>query len=160
MTYRIVPIRRASAQQLAEIHQQCLSPGWHAIDFTTLCNDPAYDGFAIEENQLKIVGFIDLHVVVDEAEVYALCIMPGHRGKGLGRRLLVELFKEAHKRGIRKIFLEVSERNASGKYLYGAFGFKEVGRRCGYYPMVDQGTTAIVLCAHPWESGQGNGGKR
>ncbi|MDR2417182.1 MAG: ribosomal protein S18-alanine N-acetyltransferase [Holosporales bacterium] len=149
MTYRTIPIRQVSTQRLAEIHQQCLPSRWSSKDFALLYADPAYNGFALEENQLKVVGFIDLHVVVEEAEVYSFCITPEHRGKGLGQKLLKKLFTEAHQRNIQKIFLEVSEANTAGRHLYRALGFKEVGRRYGYYPQTDHGTTAIVLCSCP-----------
>ncbi|MDR0406902.1 MAG: GNAT family N-acetyltransferase [Holosporales bacterium] len=144
MTYRIFPIRKASAQQLAEIHQHCFSLGWSAQDFQIFFDNPLYDGFVIEENQFKIVGFIDLHVVVDEAEVYTLCVMNGHRRKGLGWSLLEALFIKAHQLGVQKLFLEVAEDNVSGRHLYEAFGFKKIGRRCGYYLLGDHGVTAIV----------------
>jgi ribosomal-protein-alanine N-acetyltransferase len=44
--------------------------------------------------------------------------------------------------GARTVFLEVGETNAPACRLYRRAGFREVGRRQGYY---DSGVTALVL---------------
>jgi ribosomal-protein-alanine N-acetyltransferase len=155
---RIVPLRRVPVQQLADIRQRCLpSDGWRASDFAFLLKEPAYGGFAIALGQpSKVIGFIDWRIVGDEAEIYAFCVLPEHRKKGFGQKLLKVLLEEAYKRGIKKVFLEVSEENFVGKHLYRIFGFREIGRRYGYYTRApDGGKTAIVLCATPADFSKG-----
>jgi [ribosomal protein S18]-alanine N-acetyltransferase len=44
--------------------------------------------------------------------------------------------------GARTVFLEVGEQNTPACRLYRRAGFREVGRRQGYY---DSGATALVL---------------
>ena len=71
---------------------------------------------------------------------------PARRGRGLARTLLnLHLGRLAGLRA-KTVFLEVDEENAAARRLYARAGFKEVGRRKGYYPKdAGQATAALVL---------------
>jgi ribosomal-protein-alanine N-acetyltransferase len=47
--------------------------------------------------------------------------------------------------GLRAVFLEVDEDNAPARRLYARAGFREVGRRPGYYPQGRAAKAALVL---------------
>jgi ribosomal-protein-alanine N-acetyltransferase len=55
------------------------------------------------------------------------------RGKGLARRLLDLHLRRLAGLGARAVFLEVDEGNVPALKLYRRAGFREVGRRAGYY---------------------------
>ena len=55
------------------------------------------------------------------------------RRRGLGTRLLHELFGVLRRQGGRALFLEVRESNAAARALYEKCWFVEVGRRPRYY---------------------------
>jgi len=46
--------------------------------------------------------------------------------------------------GVRAVFLEVAEDNGSARALYRRAGFRDVGRREGYYP-AGKGAAALIL---------------
>ncbi|MFM7348575.1 MAG: GNAT family N-acetyltransferase [Erythrobacter sp.] len=54
--------------------------------------------------------------------IHDVAVLPGHRGKGIGRALLGAVEAEALKRGACKITLEVLSGNPA-RYLYAACGF-------------------------------------
>lgn len=72
-------------------------------------------------------------VAADEAELLTLAVHPDARRRGLGRRLLREFEVRAAAAGAATAFLEVAADNASARALYAAAGWREAGRRRGYY---------------------------
>lgn len=55
--------------------------------------------------------------------VHDLAVLPGHRGRGVGRRLLEEVERRARARDCCKITLEVHETNEGARRLYRRLGF-------------------------------------
>ena len=55
--------------------------------------------------------------------IHDLAVLPGHRGQGVGRRLMDAIETEARRRGACKVTLEVLSGNATARTLYEACGF-------------------------------------
>jgi GNAT superfamily N-acetyltransferase len=55
--------------------------------------------------------------------VHDFVVVPGHRGRGIGKALLTAVEAEASRRGACKITLEVLSGNAPAKALYASCGF-------------------------------------
>lgn len=91
-----------------------------------------------------IHGFAGLMVVGDEAHVTNLLVHPDHRGRGIGRSLMVALIEAALERGARHLTLEVRTRNEAARKLYSRMGLAPVGVRPRYYGDDD----ALILWAH------------
>jgi ribosomal-protein-alanine N-acetyltransferase len=77
-----------------------------------------------------------------EAEILSVAIAPAWRGRGLSSQLLDLHLRLLAGLGIRAVFLEVGEHNTPACRLYRRAGFKDVGRRQGYY---QDGAAALVL---------------
>ena len=90
-----------------------------------------------------VVGYLCLWAVADEVHVTNLAIHPECRGEGVGRFLLGTLLTRHRAIGARRALLEVRPANAEARRLYEGLGFREVGRRRGYY--VDTGEDALIL---------------
>jgi ribosomal protein S18 acetylase RimI-like enzyme len=58
--------------------------------------------------------------------VHDLAVIPGWRGKGVGRALLTAAEAHARELGCCKLTLEVQDDNTPARRLYGRFGFREV----------------------------------
>jgi ribosomal-protein-alanine N-acetyltransferase len=78
-------------------------------------------------------GYAAGTIVADEAEVLNLAVAPAFRRRGVARALLAALLDALEARGARSLFLEVRASNSAALALYRAFGFRELGRRIGYY---------------------------
>lgn len=87
-----------------------------------------------------------LWAIAEEAHITVLAIDPNYRNQGLGQAILYALLVSAHHRGLEWATLEVRASNAAAIRLYEKFGFREVGRRKGYY---SDGEDALIL----WRSG-------
>nr|WP_237437465.1 GNAT family N-acetyltransferase [Alteraurantiacibacter aestuarii] len=55
--------------------------------------------------------------------IHDMAVLPGHRGKGIGRALMAAVEAEALKRGACKITLEVLTGNETARGLYAACGY-------------------------------------
>jgi [ribosomal protein S18]-alanine N-acetyltransferase len=88
-------------------------------------------------------GFISCHVVLDQAEIINLAVLPGSRRLGLGGHLLRNLMDSLARQKIRQVFLEVRQSNAAARHLYERTGFSIIGIRKHYYR--DIGENAIIM---------------
>ena len=88
-------------------------------------------------------GYAAYWLASDEAELADLAVHPDQRRRGVGRRLVEGVCREARERGAATVYLQVRESNHAALALYREAGFSERGRRRRYYrgPSED----AIVL---------------
>lgn len=80
-----------------------------------------------------IRAYCSYQVVAGEAHIHNLAVAPEARRRGLGRRLLAQALEVVARKGARVVHLEVRDGNAAARALYGAMGFREVGKRGAYY---------------------------
>jgi len=104
----------------------------------------------------EVIGFILVRIAADECEILSLAVGPENRRQTLGCSLVEAAGRDAHRHGARAMFLEVDVKNVAATHLYRKLGFKEVGRRTGYYRVCDSLSDALILrCElpiHAWES--------
>jgi ribosomal-protein-alanine N-acetyltransferase len=81
--------------------------------------------------------------ILDEAHVATIAVDPEYRGRGIGRRLLVQGLKSAIQNGSRIATLEVRASNITAQNLYRSFSFEVVGRRQRYYR--DNNEDALIM---------------
>ena len=87
-------------------------------------------------------GYIVGTVVLDEAEILRVVVVPALRGQGLGRRLVMAFLASAQGRGAASCFLEVASKNSPARQLYLSTGFKSAGMRTKYY---SDGDDAVLM---------------
>lgn len=92
-----------------------------------------------------LVGYGVVMMVIDEAHLLNISIVPERQRQGLGSLLLEHFFAVARGYGGTRMLLEVRPSNESGQALYGRYGFVAIGRRKGYYPAADGREDAIVM---------------
>ena len=144
-TARIAPLGTEHAERLAAIHRSAFARPWSAVDFEGLLADRAVlaDGVFLGRSA-EPAGFILSRLVADEAEVLGVAMAPDARGHGHAGPLLAHHLGELLRAGARTVHLEVDEGNAPALAVYRRLGFREVGRRAGYYAEAD-GTRAAAL---------------
>lgn len=98
---------------------------------------------AVQQHADQIIGFAGMWVVMDEAHVTTIGVLPEFRGLGLGELLLVTLFSDAMRRGAEWVTLEVRVSNESAQALYHKYGFSRQGVRRRYYS--DNGEDAYIM---------------
>jgi len=126
--------------------------GLHAASFHRGWSDGEFEALLIDRNVVahramvgrSLAGFIVSRIAADEAEILSVAVATSRRGKGLARRLLDLNLRRLAGLGARAVFLEVDEANEPARRLYRRTGFREVGRREGYYPAA-KSSTALIL---------------
>jgi ribosomal-protein-alanine N-acetyltransferase len=124
--------------------------GLHAASFHRGWSDGEFEALLIDRNVVahravvghSLAGFILSRIAADEAEILSVAVAASRRGKGLARQLLDLNLRRLAGLGARTVFLEVDEGNEPARRLYRRAGFREVGRREGYFPA---GKAALIL---------------
>jgi ribosomal-protein-alanine N-acetyltransferase len=137
----IAEARPADASAIAALHAVSFRRGWGEDEILRLL---------LERNVVtqrmtaggKLIGFIMSRLAAGEAEILSVAIAAGWQGRGLSRQLLDLHLRRLAGLRVRAVYLEVGERNAPAGRLYRRAGFREVGRRQGYY---EDGASALVL---------------
>lgn len=101
--------------------------------------------WVMEDPAARVIGYSCCWCIHDELKINNVAIHRDHRNRGFGRWLLLNVLREALLRGCKSATLEVRPSNVSAIRLYQAFGFREIGRRSGYYAA--EGEDAIVMHA-------------
>lgn len=81
----------------------------------------------------ELGGYSVVARAADEAELLNLAVAERARGRGIGAALVEHAIADATQWGACAMFLEVRASNAAALGLYQRAGFREAGRRRGYY---------------------------
>ena len=136
---------RRDAAAIAKLHAAAFRHGW---------SDGEIERMLLERNIVAhramsgrtLQGFILSRLAGGEAEILSVAVASARRGRGLARALLNLHLRRLAGLGASAVFLEVDEDNEPARRLYQRAGFREVGRRPGYYQQGrDKAATALVL---------------
>ena len=81
----------------------------------------------------EVVGYIDIFYIFDEANLQRIALFSNYEGRGYATKLLRHAERFLLKRGIAKVYLEVSESNKHAINFYIKNGYRETNRRKDYY---------------------------
>ena len=98
---------------------------------------------AVAECGGEKAGYGEIRMVAGEAQIYNIAIAPEFRRKGIGEELLRHMIDKAEADGCDLATLEVRGSNEAAMELYKKLGFREVGRRRGYY--IKGGEDAVLM---------------
>lgn len=133
----------ADIDAVYEIEHSSFSLPWtkEAFFYEMLDNQHAY--YVLAETADGIVGFCGLWIIMDECHVTNIAILPEHRGKKLGEKLMRAAMDTAVEKGAKTMTLEARVSNTPARNLYEKLGFKNGGIRKSYYS--DNFEDAIVM---------------
>ena len=80
-----------------------------------------------------VIGICVFQVVLDEAQINYFVVNQKFRKKGFGSYLMNYLIKKCRRLKLKKILLEVSQKNVPAERFYTLFDFSTVGIRKNYY---------------------------
>ncbi|MCB9959248.1 MAG: GNAT family N-acetyltransferase [Rhodospirillaceae bacterium] len=122
-------------------------PAWSDAAWGSLLADPTvHVGLAVPAGADPApLGAFAWRLLVDEAEVLTLGVVPAARRRGLGVRLLDWGLAAAAAAGATRLHLEVADPNTAARALYAARSFTLAGRRRGYYQRSERPADALVM---------------
>ena len=146
----LAPLTVADLREVAVIERVSFSAPWPTSAYTTELTTNRLARYVGARIGGALVGFGGIWLMVDEAHITTMAVLPENRRSGVATALLLELLQEARRGGARVATLDVRVSNNEAQRLYRAFGFVEVGRRIRYYD--DNGEDALVMTTQELES--------
>lgn len=135
----------ADAPGIARLHAQSFRQGWSEDEIERLIADRSVLTQRARTGR-RLAGFIMSRHAAGEAEILSVAVAREQRGRGIAQRLLISHLGRLMALGAHAVFLEVDEDNVPALRLYRRAGFREVGRRPGYYAGRDgRPANALIL---------------
>ena len=129
---------------LVRLHATSFADAWSAEWIAKLLAVPGTFVFLADGES---GGFVLVRAAGGEAEILTLAVAPAARRRGIGTVLISAACRRAQEMGAGAMFLEVGRTNEPAKALYTRLGFREVGRRRGYYQEPGgSNEDALVFC--------------
>ncbi|MGG1398175.1 ribosomal protein S18-alanine N-acetyltransferase [Bacillus salipaludis] len=136
-------MREEDIDQILEVEHASFTTPWSREAFYNELNNNKFAVYIVLEEEDKIIGYCGAWIVIDEAHITNIAILPGYRGKRLGEALLQKMMSVAREMGAKSMTLEVRVTNQIAQSLYRKFGFQNGGIRKNYYS--DNQEDALVM---------------
>ncbi|MGE8207106.1 ribosomal protein S18-alanine N-acetyltransferase [Heyndrickxia sp. NPDC080065] len=143
MDYQLRKATLADLDGIMEVELKSFSLPWSRDAFYNEFVKNHFAVYFVIEDRDKIIGYCGVWLVVDEAHITNIAILPEYRGKKLGELLLRSMMDFSIKSGARSMTLEVRVSNTIAQSLYKKLGFFEGGVRKSYYS--DNQEDALVM---------------
>ncbi len=128
------------------VEEQSFTTPWSRAGFVgEMKNDVSH--YLVISCQGRIIGYAGMWIIVDEAHVTNVAILPEYRGQKLGEKLMAALMEHAKNRGALSMTLEVRTSNVVAQKMYAKFGFVSQGVRKNYYTETKE-DALIMWCDH------------
>ncbi len=141
MNFRFM--REEDIDRILVIEHASFTTPWSREAFYNELNHNKFAIYIVIEVDNEIAGYCGVWIVIDEAHVTNIAILPEFRGQKLGEALMEKLFEVARTMGAKSMTLEVRVSNHIAQSLYRKFGFEKGGIRKNYY--TDNQEDAIVM---------------
>jgi len=141
LTFRFMEERDLDA--IVELENRCFTVPWSRDAFYNELNQNKFACYIVLEQEDQIIGYCGAWLVIDEAHITNIAILPEFRGQKLGEALLNKMIERSREKGIERMTLEVRESNTVAQSLYKKLGFQNGAVRKNYYS--DNQEDAIVM---------------
>jgi [ribosomal protein S18]-alanine N-acetyltransferase len=136
-------MKEQDIDQILEVEHASFATPWSREAFYNEIYNNKFAVYIVLEEDQKIIGYVGAWVVIDEAHITNVAILPSYRGKKLGEALLRKMMTVAKDMGARSMTLEVRVTNNVAQSLYRKLGFQNGGIRKNYY--TDNQEDALVM---------------
>ena len=148
----LLAMRRRHLKAVIAIEQRIFPSPWSIGLYLGELSQPATRAYYVARVGPEVVGYAGMMMVLSEAHVTNIGVAPEWQRHGVGRRLLLQLAREARHRSAQHLTLEVRVSNVGAQELYREFGFAPAGIRKNYYAEVNE--DALIMWAHDIDTEQ------
>jgi [ribosomal protein S18]-alanine N-acetyltransferase len=142
-SYHFRYMKEEDIDQVLVVEHASFATPWSREAFYNEINTNRFATYIVLEEDQKIIGYCGVWIVVDEAHVTNVAILPDYRGRKLGQVMMSKLIEIAKDKGAKSMTLEVRVTNYPALALYRKFGFQNGGIRKNYYS--DNQEDALVM---------------
>lgn len=126
-----------------EVEVNSFATPWSRDAFFNELTKNQFANYLVAEVGEKVVGYCGVWIIVDEAHITNIALLPDYRGMKLGEALLAKIMELAKNKGAVRVTLEVRVSNERAQNLYRKFGFVDGALRKQYY--TDNLEDALVM---------------
>lgn len=141
ITFRKMTVEDLDDVIEVEIHS--FATPWSREAFYNELTKNQFAHYLVAEVDEKVVGYCGVWIIVDEAHITNIALLPDYRGMKLGESLMGRIIEIVRESGAIRITLEVRVSNEIAQNLYRKFGFEEGALRKQYY--TDNMEDALVM---------------
>ncbi|MGV2942375.1 ribosomal protein S18-alanine N-acetyltransferase [Mesobacillus sp. LC4] len=129
--------------EVMEVEVNSFTIPWSREAFFNELTKNQFAQYLIVEVDQKVVGYCGVWIIIDEAHITNIALLPEYRGMKLGEALMAKVMKLGREMGAMRMTLEVRVSNVRAQNLYRKFGFEEGAIRKQYY--TDNMEDALVM---------------
>ncbi len=134
--FYILPLNEDHSKEIFMLQKKNLrdfgSNIWRTEELENSIKNSVFQGYIFSLNK-KINGFCFFKKIDDFIEIYSIFVVPEHRNKGVAENFLDCCLKYCKRNKLRKIVLDVNEKNLKAIKFYKKHNFIFSGRRKNYY---------------------------
>lgn len=131
------PMQQADLAEVLALEESVYPHPWSMGNFADSLRSN-YEAWVLRDQAGVLLGYFLLMPIFDEAHLLNVAVSGERQGQGLGRFLLNQAVACARGLGMTSVLLEVRPSNERALKIYERYGFKQIGRRKGYYPAANQ----------------------
>ena len=128
---------------VAALEKTVFSEPWSRDALRLLLTDGAVGFVCVQDN--RVLAYGGMLIAPFEGQVTNVAVHPNARRMGLGRAVVGALIKDARRRELEQIALEVRVSNEAAISLYEAFGFYRAGVRKRFYKNPAEDALVMLL---------------
>lgn len=129
--------------QVMEVEHKSFTIPWSRESFYNEIIKNQFAVYLVLEEEGRVIGYCGVWIVIDEAHITNIALLPEYRGRKLGEALLRKIIEVAKERGAKTMTLEVRMSNMIAQSLYRKLGFQGGAIRKRYY--TDNQEDALVM---------------
>ena len=129
----IEPMQLSDIDAVHEIEKRSFYCPWSKETFTGEIMSNSFASYWVMRKDKDIIGYGGMWLILDEAHITTLALLPEFRQRGLGSMLIEFLIEASRERGVARLTLEVRTSNQPAVTLYKKHGFVITGMRPQYY---------------------------
>lgn len=129
---KIETMKAQHVPQIAALEKLCFSDPWSEKSVgDELNNDLSY--WLVALNGETVVGYVGSQSVLGAADMMNIAVHPDWRRQGIAEKMITALVAGLQEKNVHSLMLEVRASNDPARLLYEKLGFRQAGRRPGYY---------------------------
>lgn len=143
---KTITFRNMTADDLDEVMEvevNSFTIPWSREAFFNELTKNQFAQYLIVEVDQRVVGYCGVWIIIDEAHITNIALLPEYRGMKLGEALMSKVMELVREMGALRMTLEVRVSNVRAQNLYRKFGFVEGAIRKQYY--TDNMEDALVM---------------
>lgn len=141
LTFRFM--NEQDIDDVLEIEHKSFATPWSREAFYNELTQNQFAVYVVLEEEDKVIGYCGVWIVVDEAHITNVALLPEYRGRNLGEALMRKIIEVAVEMGAKTMTLEVRVSNLTAQSLYRKLGFQDGAIRKNYY--TDNQEDALVM---------------